>query len=483
VLSGMVSTRSGEKWRAAERSNGVRLYLGRKTVMLKPGTYTYKIRYHTDRQLGYFDDHDELYWNVTGNGWAFPIQNASATVALPAGIVAAEITTTAYTGKFGASGSDFISHIESGRAQFKTTQWLNSREGLTIAVSWPKGFVFEPSTIDRLRYLLTDNWGLVAGLAALLVSGLFLFVMWLRIGKDPEPGIVFAQYGLPEEHSPASANYVSKMGYSSQTFSAALINLAVKGHLKIVESDAAFVLKKLRSDQNIAPGETVLLSRLFKDREMLTLSNENAEIVNRAKNAHENELARRYKDTYFKTNSMWVWLSVGLCVVAGVIVLLGDAMSVVAFAVFSATLLMHFLFGYLMKAPTTRGRQMLDQLDGFELYLNVAEQKDLELAHPPKKTPELFERFLPYAIALGVENEWGKQFVDVFRSLGAGDVDSYQPRWYFGSGSVGNVARFSQDLGKGLTSAVSAAATPPGSSSGGGGFSGGGGGGGGGGGW
>ena len=142
------------------------------------------------------------------------------------------------------------------------------------------------------------------------------------------------------------------------------------------------------------------------------------------------------------------------------------------FALF-ASFLMHLFFGYLMKAPTQRGREMLDELDGFELYLNVAEQQDLALAHPPEKTPELFERFLPYAIALGVENEWGEQFVGVFRSLGKSGAQGYHPGWYHGSTPVNNIAQFSQGLGKELSSAVSSASTPPGSSSGGGGFSGG----------
>jgi uncharacterized membrane protein len=150
--------------------------------------------------------------------------------------------------------------------------------------------------------------------------------------------------------------------------------------------------------------------------------------------------------------------------------------------------LMHGLFAYLLKAPTARGRWLLDQLDGFRLYLDVAEKDDLNRAHQPEKTPELFEQYLPYALALGVEQHWADQFTDVFARMQADSQRAYQPLWYQGNFDPGRLGSFASSVGSDFSSAISSAATPPGSSSGGGGgggggSSGGGGGGGGGGGW
>ncbi|OQX30912.1 MAG: hypothetical protein B0D94_08720 [Candidatus Sedimenticola endophacoides] len=135
-----------------------------------------------------------------------------------------------------------------------------------------------------------------------------------------------------------------------------------------------------------------------------------------------------------------------------------------------------------MKAPTLIGRRLLDQVEGFALYLSVAEQEELDFKHPPERTPQLFERYLPYAIALDLEQRWGERFSSLLHTGGGG----YQPRWYQGSGWHGQgISGFASALGSGMGAAVSAASTPPGSASGssGGGSSGGGGGGGGGGGW
>jgi uncharacterized membrane protein len=131
---------------------------------------------------------------------------------------------------------------------------------------------------------------------------------------------------------------------------------------------------------------------------------------------------------------------------------------------------------------------LMDQLDGFADYLSVAEKDRMNFHNPPQRTPELFERFLPYALALGVEQAWSEQFADVLAEAGRGEAgrrSGYHPRWYHGDGFDGDFGRFASDLGSGFTGAIAAAATAPGSSSGsgGGGSSGGGGGGGGGGGW
>jgi uncharacterized membrane protein len=143
------------------------------------------------------------------------------------------------------------------------------------------------------------------------------------------------------------------------------------------------------------------------------------------------------------------------------------------------------LFHYLLKAPTRAGRMLLDQLEGFRQFLDVAEREEMNFRTPPEKTPELFERFLPYALALGVEQRWMERFAGLFGQLAARGED-YQPNWYHGNHwQVNNLGGFANSIGHSLGAAVSSSSAAPGSSSGsgGGGSSGGGGGGGGGGGW
>ena len=127
----------------------------------------------------------------------------------------------------------------------------------------------------------------------------------------------------------------------------------------------------------------------------------------------------------------------------------------------------------------------MDKIEGFKQYLSVAEKDRLSLLNPPEKTPRLFERYLPYALALDVEQEWCEQFSHVLENASRDD-GGYRPGWYAGTTwRPGSMSGLASSLGTSLSGAISSASTSPGSSSGsgGGGSSGGGGGGGGGGGW
>ncbi|MCP5091018.1 MAG: DUF2207 domain-containing protein [Gammaproteobacteria bacterium] len=142
-------------------------------------------------------------------------------------------------------------------------------------------------------------------------------------------------------------------------------------------------------------------------------------------------------------------------------------------------------FAIIMTRPTTRGRKLLDEMLGFKDFLEVAEKDELNLRNPPEKTPELFESYLPFALALGVDQQWSERFASVLAAIRDERGREYQPSWYNGSFNSANLSKTTSKLSSSLNTAVSSSVSPPGSSSGGGGggSSGGGGGGGGGGGW
>jgi uncharacterized membrane protein YgcG len=480
-------TRDGvrERSRTERRANGVRVYIGSKNILLEPGEYSYTLLYTTHRQIGFFEDHDELYWNVTGNGWAFPIDTASATVVLPQQVPASSIKLQGFTGKAGSKEQNYSTEVTDGKAYINSTRPLKAAQGLTLVASWPKGVVREPGSWRRLVYLMQDNRGLLLAVAALLLSAVYLHLVWIRYGRDPAPGVIFPRYEPPGGYSPASARYISKMGYDGTVLAAAVINLAVKGYVAIINTDGDFRLQRTSSSEKLAAGESALLSLLFVDGPDLELDNKNHSVIGPARSAHKRALQRDYLNIYFRRNTAKIAPSVlGSLAIAAAIVILQAFTPAVA-AVLVADLLLHALYIYLLRAPTPRGRLLLDQLMGFKLYLEVAEQEDLNRRHPPEKTPELFERFLPFAVALGVEQAWAEQFAEVFRNLGAEQAAAYKPSWYSGQFNSSRLGSFAGEVGGSFSAAISSAATPPGSSSGsgGGGSSGGGGGGGGGGGW
>src|SRR3954470_19551992 len=160
-------TRNGEPERyALERlDNGTRVRIGDANVLLRQGRHTYEIRYRTARQIGFFDDHDELYWNVNGNGWTFPFDSISAEVTLPTAVPAAQLKAEAYTGPVGAQGRSYQAFTQDGAAAFRSTQPFQPHEGMTIVLAFPKGVVARATALQRARWFLAANGGVLVGLA------------------------------------------------------------------------------------------------------------------------------------------------------------------------------------------------------------------------------------------------------------------------------------------------------------------------------
>ncbi len=544
-----------EPYHIERQSNGVRIYIGDKNVFLTPGTYTYSLTYKTTRQLGFFENFDELYWNVTGNGWAFPIEKASGRVHLPAG--AALLNSAAYTGYQGDQGRLVSSRDYSDGIEFYTTRPLAPKQGLTIAVSWPIGFVHRPTEMEKVTGFLGDNRMFTIGFVGLLLLLVYYVVIWSKVGRDPAPGTVIPLFEPPQGYSPAAMRYIRKMGFDNTAFSAAIISLAVKGFLVIEEtSKGKYRLKKSGEGKDLSPGERAVGKALFGNHRIsIDLEQKNHKTLRKAKDGLKSWLRTEFEKIYFNRNTKYFFPGVGisLLVIAAMIVgsrdpapaffiavwltvwtgalyflfrkvwrawqaaLGGGAVSKIA-AIFNTVFALPFAIGefvgltmlveitsvsaavifvvlqivnatfyHLLKAPTHLGRKMMDEFEGFSEFLSVAEKDRMNFNNPPDRTPELFEKYLPFALALGVEQAWGEQFAGRLgqATIGPGNRP-YQPTWYHGHHfNPDRIDSFSSSLGQGFSSAISSASTAPGSSSGssGGGSSGGGGGGGGGGGW
>ena len=546
-----------EPYHIKDLSNGKRVYMGRKDILLKPGTYTYRIDYRTSRQLGFFKDFDELYWNVTGNGWRFPMDHVEAVVSLPPGTEI--LKKTAYTGTQGSKGQNYTTKvIKQGVVSFATTRTLMPGEGLTIAVSWPKGVVTEPTTLDRLGYLWKDNQDTAWGFMGLIVLLAFYLTTWIRVGKDPEKGTIIPLFSPPEGISPALSRLIMRLGIrDDKLFAVAVVNMAVKGYVKISQDkNKVWTLEKTGTHgKGLSGGEAKIAGKLFSAGSRVKLKKTNHERIGKAQKALSKYLMREARNKYFILNSVYfvtglaitalillaiilgsrqpeavlfmsVWLTIWTtgCVFLSIKVIsawrhvgtngekkifqstgaigitlfslpffAGEAVGIWLFTseaspLAGVTLLLvgltNALFYHLLKAPTLTGRKLMDKIEGFKRYLSVAEKDRLNLLNPPEKTPQLFEQYLPYALALDVEQEWGEQFAHILADASRED-GGYRPGWYTGSAlRPGSMTGFLSNLGSSLSGAISAASTSPGSSSGsGGGSSGGGGGGGGGGGW
>jgi hypothetical protein len=558
------ATRDGhpEPFTVDSVDDGQRIKIGDKDVLVDPGRHVYTLTYATDRQIGFFSDYDELYWNVTGNFWKFPIDHAETTIRLPSGARIKQYA--AYTGAVGAAGHNAEANkLYDGEIRFSTTQPLDIGEGLTVAVGFSKGAVIPPTAAELRRQALRDNAAPIVAAAGIVILLIYFAVAWWTHGRDPRRGTIIALFAPPKDFSPAAVRYVHRMAYDRKSYAASLVDMAVKGYLKISEAHGAYTLTRTGKgpgEAGLAHGEIAIAGKLFSDGDTIELKQSNHTDVAASISALKSSLKNEYERVYFNTNGPWfigglailgvtavatallcdnapaagfmlLWLSgwsVGTAFLlhrafdawsdvfsgpgsrilntfsalfatafaipfaGGLLVgafMLTQAIALLATLVLIAGGVASYVFYHLLKAPTLAGAKIFDEIDGFRLFLVTAEKARLEALNPPQVTPEVFERFLPYAIALDCENQWSRKFEAEAAAAGmtpSTTYGGYSPLWYSGSSfdRLG-AAGFSSALGASMASAAASAATAPGSSSGsgGGGFSGGGGGGGGGGGW
>ncbi|MEJ2256797.1 MAG: DUF2207 domain-containing protein, partial [Woeseiaceae bacterium] len=463
-----------EAFHTVRSGRDVRTYFGSSDRFLDHGEHTYVFRYRVNRMLGFFENHDELYWNVTGNNWVFPIDAASATVHLQFAPPRDALMIDAYTGRLGSTAQDYSHFVDAdGSVTFEAGNALPASHGLTIVVGWPKGFVTEPSGLTRVGWLLSDNRNLLVALAGLILLFAYYIPVWRKHGKDPEEGVAVTRYEPPAGFSPASLRYIRQMYYDDKVMTAAIVNLAVKGYLEISNDDGTHSLRQLppmQASGALAPGEKELYEALFAEGSEVTLKNSNHKVLGSARSAHRQSLQQDYRQHYFRTNGLLNIPAALIVVVATVFaVKIGNGPTWPVIATIILSFLPMAFFAVIMRRPTLRGRKVLDEVVGFSDYLEIAEKDEMNLRNPPEKTPRLFESLLPYALALGVEQEWSEKFAKVLAAIRNPDGSGWQPGWYHGSFNTSNLAYSTNSMTSGLSSAVKSSVNPPGSSSGGGG--------------
>ncbi|MBY4615694.1 DUF2207 domain-containing protein, partial [Rhizobium redzepovicii] len=305
----MVSvTRDGEDepWHTESISGGIRIYAGSADVSVTPGRHRYVFTYKTNRQIRYFDDHAELYWNVTGNGWIFPIRSATATVQLPLGVAATD--TVFFTGPQGATGKNARVDEAGAGLVFATTAPLAAGEGLTFAIRMPKGSIDPPSADMESTWWLKDNRNYFIGFGGLILVFAYYTRSWLKVGRDPARGVVVPRWDAPEGISPALVNYIDNKGFSGGGWTAlasTALNLAVRGYVKLEDLKNSIVIQgtgKALGKEKFQAGETELLKAVGGAGRTLTIDKANGERVKSVGQAFRSAIEKEHRGKYYNSN-------------------------------------------------------------------------------------------------------------------------------------------------------------------------------------
>lgn len=436
----------------------VRIKIGDPDVLVT-GRNTYIISYTVRRGLNYFPDHDELYWNVTGDAWNVPMEAASAIVTLPSGSISRSFS-TCYYGPYGNQSPCTTIDVQpvEGRTVVFLQDFVEPGAGFTIVAGFPKGLVKEPTSRERAMAVVKDNW--IVGMPAVVFFA--MLALWFAIGRDHKGrGTIIPEYEPPEGLIPSQAGAILDDSVDARDISADIVELAVLGYLKITRMEKKgvfgsddYLLEQLKPADTLEnPILKKLLSNLFSlSRQNLTGPSEDnsgmagiTKLVTRMAfgsipddapkhpDAVERVMISQLKNTfhadakaltaqiyrslvtagYMKRNpamirGIFVVLPILAGIFAGQYVFAAFGAIGVASIVVSGLIMM--VFGHFLPARTQAGAHLREKVLGFKMYLSVAEKDRIAFHNAPEKNPETFERFLPYAMAFKVEKKWAAQF-------------------------------------------------------------------------
>ena len=448
-------------------------------------TRTVSILYTMTNAVRWFDDHDELYWNVTGNDWPVPIDSASAIIVFPSG-AAGNLQAQAFTGVYGSGEHDAEVLVMGNGVRVTTNDQLSMREGLTVDVYISKGVLVEPSGFTKAMWFLRSNPVVLLPLWALVV----MFFFWWTKGRDPKADISVApMYEPPKDMTPAEVGSLMEDAVHPRDITSTLVDLAVKGYLKIEETESKTLVFSHRdytfhslqppgSWSSLAAHERVMLKHMFPaDATEIRLSDLRNQFYVAIPTIKEDILAElRGKGMYsVDPDSAHAYVLVGVILTLlpfGIAQLLGiDMLDSPGLLVASGliALVIVFLFARIMTAKSLKGVRTKVEILGFQEFINRVDADRLK-----RMPPDTFEKFLPYAMALGIENRWAKAFQGIVQN---------PPAWYVGPTPymafnpiffAGSMHAMAMDAHQAFVAAPRASSTGSGWGGGGGGFSGGG---------
>jgi uncharacterized membrane protein len=396
-------------------------------------TRTVEIHYVLRNAVRFFTDHDEFYWNVTGNDWPVPIDHATALVSFPAA-ASGSLRAQAFTGVYGSKSGEATSNVNGADATFETTNPLPMRGGLTIDVYLPKGILHEPSSFTRTLWFIGSNPIVFLPFVTFGV----MFVLWWYKGRDPDPGqSVAPMYEPPPGISPAEAGTLLDDKIHPRDITSTIVDLAVRGYIKIEETvdkgvffhhkDYIFHLLKPQSQwQGLAPHEQVMLSNIFagggSETRLSSLKNQFYTTIPVIRGDIMSSL--REKGMYLLDPESANGYSFGaiLVIVApfAIVQFLGwkDVFSSVGLLVLCGGIsaLIWWLFAREMTAKTVKGGRTRVAVLGFQEFMTRVDADRLK-----RMPPDTFEKCLPYAMALGVEHQWAQAFAGIVKD---------PPSWY-----------------------------------------------------
>lgn len=467
----------GKAWQYQESRGGGNfvLKIGHPDYFVS-GRQIYNIRYSVERGVRFFEDHSEIYWNPIGVDWATTINSASVVVNLPRAVNFDAEDLICFVGPAGSQSQSCSARIVSPTLiNFSSNSSLGANEGMTIAIKFPAGYVPAPSFLQKIKYFLTDNFGFLFP----VIIFLLMYGIWKKRGREIDlDRASLVQYEAPDRLTPGAMGYLIKEKYSSRFVAADIVNLAVKGYLKIKEEGNHFskikatraivwlgifaslifgiyllamgsfggfvfllalavfalrfafkksfavpdyiLIKTKDSDPKLSSHEAILFKGLFKNSKTSVKLSDLTTFYEDVKTAKESVAGEIASLGYFEKS---VYSSKIFYFIISFVLFFTGSMLAGIFAridffigVFISVGIISF-FGAYMSKKTLKGAEAYWHVKGFREYIKTAEKHRVKF----EEKENLFFEILPYAMVLGLADKWAKAFKDIV---------SQNPKWY-----------------------------------------------------
>ncbi len=413
----------------SSRGNDINIKIGSANKVFA-GTHTYVINYKLRRAVNFFDKEPEIYWNVTGDQWPYPIRLVKFSLDLPAGFNASAVKTKAFLGAPNSQSSEGVAFEQAGQKLYFQANDIAPGQGLTVAVRLPSGAMVAPPLSTEIGWFLID-WYPLFLLPGLTFFG--LYATWRYLGTDEEPiSAIACDWQPPKELTPAEMGVIIDERVDSRDVLSIVVDLAVRGYFKIVEVDKPGFWGANKdyqfernadadmSSKDLKPFEIEMLQSLFKwqdesDYDFVTrLSDLSA--VGAVRFSHFSQLlyASMTENGWFRASPEDVrrqYMQIGTTIVmlaAFSLLFASNLIGVPAIlgAIFSAILF--FFFSGAMPARTLSGVKLRRQSLAFACFVEKVDKVSIRAL--ADKDPTIFARLLPYAMVINAADHWAEAF-------------------------------------------------------------------------
>lgn len=408
--------------------DGYTVYIGDKNIIIPQGKHQYIITYEMNYRLSFFDNYDEFYWNITGNRWRLPIEVVQATINLPDNDNENLITTKIFTTYHGMHRNNNDYHaVQDKTIIIKPFYLLRPHESLTILVKFPKGYFIESNLNENIPQPLDTNILSLLIIVIFLCYFIIFIILLIFVWFKNRPNNVTPRAYPPQNMTPSEVGFIMNRTFNTQLLIADIIDIV---HLKSITITCTANQYKISLQQSINLNDTCtlnsyyenLLTTLFKKNKSIVIKKVYIPKINKIVNICEDHVSK-HDDlfyTFINCNKIGLKIIIALFIALALYTIytannsIADNSIIHIIPIICSLLFLLYIFASTYSIYTDKGKQKLNEIYGFKLYLmNQSIKSQYHIQNYPIKTIELYEKHLPYAIALGVEKQWTRQFVNI----------------------------------------------------------------------